>query len=82
MPAGRRTPEPPKLPALFPKCMHCRLNWPEKGEDNMTLTTIMDSHECLEYRAGRYCAQVAQVSSKKTKHCDLRLVGQVLSPNG
>ena len=23
--------EPPKLPALFPKCMHCRLNWPEKG---------------------------------------------------
>ena len=28
---ARRTAEPPKLPALFPKCMHCRLNWPEKG---------------------------------------------------
>ena len=28
---GRRTDETPKLPALFPKCMHCRLNWPEKG---------------------------------------------------
>ena len=22
---------PPKLPALFPNCMHCRLNWPEKA---------------------------------------------------
>ena len=30
-PTGRRTDEMPKLPALFPKCMHCRLNWPEKG---------------------------------------------------
>ena len=30
-PTGRRTAEPPKLPALFPKCMHCRRNWPEKG---------------------------------------------------
>ena len=30
-PTGRRTAEPPKLPALFPNCMHCRLNWPEKG---------------------------------------------------
>ena len=27
---GRRTAEPPKLTALFPKCMHCRLHWPEK----------------------------------------------------
>ena len=43
----------------------------------------MDSHECPEYRAGRYCARIAQVfSKKKTKYCDLRLVGQVLSPNG
>ena len=42
----------------------------------------MDSHECPEYRAGRYCARIAQVFSKKTKYCDLRLVGQVLSPNG
>ena len=25
---GRRNAEPPKLPALFPNCMHCRLNWP------------------------------------------------------
>ena len=32
-PTGRRTDETPKLPALFPKCMHCRLNWPEKGVD-------------------------------------------------
>ena len=50
----------------------------------VTLTTIMDSHECPEYRAGRYCARIAQVFSKKktTKYCDLRLVGQVLSPNG
>ena len=47
----------------------------------MTLITIMDSHECPEYRAGRYCARIAQVSSKKTKYCDL-LVGQVLSFNG
>ena len=30
-PTGRRTDGTPKLPALFPKCMHCRLNWPEKG---------------------------------------------------
>ena len=30
-PTGRRTDKTPKLPALFPKCMHCRLNWPEKG---------------------------------------------------
>ena len=28
---GCRTAEPPKLPVLYPKCMHCRLNWPEKG---------------------------------------------------
>ena len=42
----------------------------------VTLTTIMDSHECPEYRAGRYCARIAQVfSKKKTKYCDLRLVG-------
>ena len=26
---------------------------------------IMDSHECPEYRAGRCCARIAQVSSKK-----------------
>ena len=52
--------------------------------DNMivTLTTIMDSHECPEYHAGRYCARKAQVSIKKSDNCDLRLVGQVLSPNG
>ena len=30
-PNGRRTTVPPKLPALFPKCMNCHLNWPEKG---------------------------------------------------
>ena len=37
--------------------------------DNMivTLTTIMDSHECPEYRAGRYCARKAQVSIKNRK---------------
>ena len=29
-PNGRRTAEPPKLPALLPRYMHCRLNWPEK----------------------------------------------------
>ena len=29
-PTGCRTAERPKLPALFPKCMHSRLNWPEK----------------------------------------------------
>ena len=48
--------------------------------DNMivSLNTIMDSHECPEYRAGRYCARIAQVSSKKAKNCDFRLVGQVL----
>ena len=52
--------------------------------DNMiaTLTTIMDSHECPEYRAVRYCARIAQVSSKEAKYCYFRLVGQVLSPNG
>ena len=35
--------------------------------DNMTVTstTVMDSHECPEYRAGRYCARIAQASSKK-----------------
>ena len=27
---GHRSADSPKLPALFPKCMHCRLNWPEK----------------------------------------------------
>ena len=32
-PNGRRNAEPPKLPALFPNCMHCRLNWPGKGVD-------------------------------------------------
>ena len=31
----------------------------------VTWTTIMDSYECPEYRAGRYCARIAQVSSKK-----------------
>ena len=30
-PNGRRNTEPPKLLALFPNCMHCRLTWPEKG---------------------------------------------------
>ena len=30
-PTGHRSADPPKLPALFPKCMHYRLNWPEKG---------------------------------------------------
>ena len=45
----------------------------------MTLTTIIDSHECPEYRAERYCGQIAQVSGKK-KYCDIRLVGEVLSP--
>ena len=33
----------------------------------VTLTTIMDSHECPEYRAGRNCAWIAQVSSKKNE---------------
>ena len=33
----------------------------------VTLTTIVDSHECLDYRAGRYCARKAQVSSKKNE---------------
>ena len=53
--------------------------------DNLivTLTTIMDNHERPEYGAVRYCARIAQVSSKKkTKYCDFRLVGQVLSPSG
>ena len=37
--------------------------------DNMivTLATIVDSHECPEYRAGRYCARIAQLSSKKNE---------------
>ena len=37
--------------------------------DNMivALTTIMNSHERPEYRTGRFCARVAQVSSKKRK---------------
>ena len=48
----------------------------------VTLTTIMDSYECPEYRAGRYCARITQDSSKKTKYRVLRQVGQVLSPNG
>ena len=49
----------------------------------VTLTIIVDSHECLDYRAGRYGARIAQVSSKKkTKYCDIRLMGQALSPNG
>ena len=30
-PNSRRNAEPPKSPALFPNCMHCRLNWPQKG---------------------------------------------------
>ena len=29
-PNGRQNAQPPKLPALFPNCMHCRLNWPER----------------------------------------------------
>ena len=29
---ARSAAEIPKLPALFPNCRHCRLNWPEKGE--------------------------------------------------
>ena len=51
----------------------------------VTLTTNyygMDIHECPEYCAVRYCARIAQVPSKKTKYCDFRLVGQVLSSNG
>ena len=36
-PNGRRNAEPPKLPALFPNCMHCRLNWPEKGVDEKNM---------------------------------------------
>ena len=32
--------------------------------------TIMDSHECPEYHAVRYCARIAQVFSKKTKYCN------------
>ena len=31
---ARTAAKPPKLSALFPKCMHCRLNWPEKGVQN------------------------------------------------
>ena len=30
-----------------------------------TTTSIMDSLECPEYRVVRYCARIAQVSSKK-----------------
>ena len=30
-PNDRRNAEASKLPALFPNCMHCRLDWPEKG---------------------------------------------------
>ena len=41
----------------------------------------MDSHECPEYRAVRYCAQIAQVFSKKL-NIAIFLVGQVLSPDG
>ena len=52
------------------------------GNMIVTLTTIMSSHECPEYRAGSYCARIAQVSSKKTKNCDLRLMRQLLSSNG
>ena len=44
--------------------------------DNMivTLTTIMDSQGCPEYRAGRHCVRIAQVSSKTTKYSDFRVV--------
>ena len=49
----------------------------------VTLTTIMDSHECPEHRAIYYCARIShKFPVKKTKYCDFRLVGQVLSPNG
>ena len=33
-PNVRRNADPPKLPTLFPNCMHYRLNWPEKGVHN------------------------------------------------
>ena len=46
-PTGRRTAKPPKLPALFPKCMHCRLNWPEKGVD---LPALRLHPECSSHR--------------------------------
>ena len=45
---GRRNAEPPKLPALFPNCMHCRLNWPEK--DVVPLT----HRSALPQRDGRF----------------------------
>ena len=35
------------------------------GNMIVTLTTIMDSHECPEYRTVRYCARISQVSCKK-----------------
>ena len=34
-PNGSRNAESPKLPALFPNCMHCRLTSPEKGVDGV-----------------------------------------------
>ena len=41
-PSGRRNTEPPKLTALFPNCMHRRLNWPEKG----VYPILMQYHYC------------------------------------
>ena len=47
----------------------------------VTLTTIMDSYECPEYRAERYCARIAQISSKKTKSRDLYLQNIIYKRN-
>ena len=43
-PNVRRNADPPKLPALFPTCMHYRLNWPEKG-----VYRLLISAGCLWY---------------------------------
>ena len=54
-PNGRRNDEPPKLPALFPSCMHCRLNCPEKGVRTLPRYSIapMSSVEIIEFEAFR-----------------------------
>ena len=60
-PAGRRTAEPPKLPALFPKCMHCRLNWPEKG---VVLTSGTLSTGTVSSAQHRRCTYATQIISR------------------
>ena len=77
-PTGRRTDETPKLPALFPKCMHCRLNWPEKGVCTPTVgvgTTYM--------RVCKYlCRYACIVLTAATRVSESAPRGAPVSPSG